>query len=558
MKAGKESLWADALSLSCVVLVSLGLWAWQSRSKPTIDGALDGGATDAMLGFDADLDATDGDFDGGTDMDGAVEPDCAATNGARCFYVAPDGDDNAQGTMDAPFKTFRAALVQAAPGDFIYARGGEYGRDNAMLANLERLPQNQFSPPCAADQTEADGYCQVPRLEFISIKEWDGYPDHYDDAYSVVSGEPERPITIRNFPGERPVLDMASLARSQDVEDALIERQKPAISIGKSHWVIRGFEVIGGSINLYGNIEDITIQDCEVHDLVRDGGDNPGLIRINRGPEFVRILHNRLYGLSDYDFPGIWDDRVVDAQHFGAVTMLSGETYGGTDDTGRIDIQDNEMFHVPQVFFFKNAARGPIEITGNYIHDSGRLAGNVASNVHVAGNLVVNVATGFWRQGQGFTELGDQNPEVMAIDGQNLTIEYNTFVGLEGTLVSQSHGTGRVLSHNVIFGLPDTAASANWDSSSYIKGGDDFVAASALQSDDNCFIVPDAGFQHVAVYRSDGVDHYDIQQGRSLFGLDLSSVVVVSSDVGEVFTDPDSGDYSLLPTVGCSNVGYLS
>ena len=115
------------------------------------------------------------DVDGGSDA-GVVEPDCAAVDDARCFYVAPDGDDSADGSIEAPFKTFKTALVLVAPGDFIYARGGVYGRENAMIASAQRLPQAEFPAPCAEGQTLKDNYCQVPRPMFAAINSWGGYP----------------------------------------------------------------------------------------------------------------------------------------------------------------------------------------------------------------------------------------------------------------------------------------------------------------------------------------------------------------------------------------------
>lgn len=493
--------------------------------------------------------------DAGRADSGVPEPDCAATDGARCLYVAVDGDDEADGSLEAPLQTFQAAIGRAQPGDFIYARGGTYGLENAAIARLQRLPRATFSPPCAGDQVEADGYCQVPYRAFAAIGDWNGYPLPDHDGHESPSGEPGRPITLRNFPGELPVLDMRLLERDAAIEDALVQSQRYAIAIQKSHWVIRGFEVIGGSVNLSGNIEDITIEGCDVHDVTRDGGDNPGLIRLNRGPEDVRILNNRLHGIYDHEQPGEWRS-VPDAQHFGAVTTLSGETYGGMDDTGAVEIRGNVIFEVPQVFFFKNAARGPIEIVDNEIYDSGRLASIVTSNVRLAGNLVHGVPSGIWRHGQGFTELGDSNPEVLALDGHMLTLEYNTFVGLEGTMLSSGHGEGRVLRHNVVFGLPSVAATADWDSGAWLKLREDVPPGESkllrYESDDNCFVVPDAGFQYAARYPSEGrVQHHDLAEGRSLFGLESRSVVVVSADPASVFVDPDAGDYALRSGHAC-------
>ena len=42
------------------------------------------------------------------------------------IYVAPDGDDNNPGTIQLPYGTFPKAIMEAMPGDTIYARGGVY------------------------------------------------------------------------------------------------------------------------------------------------------------------------------------------------------------------------------------------------------------------------------------------------------------------------------------------------------------------------------------------------------------------------------------------------
>jgi hypothetical protein len=45
---------------------------------------------------------------------------------ASTYYVAPNGNDNAAGTLAAPWKTFARAQAGAAPGDTVYFRGGAY------------------------------------------------------------------------------------------------------------------------------------------------------------------------------------------------------------------------------------------------------------------------------------------------------------------------------------------------------------------------------------------------------------------------------------------------
>jgi hypothetical protein len=45
---------------------------------------------------------------------------------ARIFYVAADGNDGRNGTIDAPFNTLPKAVSMTIAGDTIYVRGGVY------------------------------------------------------------------------------------------------------------------------------------------------------------------------------------------------------------------------------------------------------------------------------------------------------------------------------------------------------------------------------------------------------------------------------------------------
>jgi hypothetical protein len=42
------------------------------------------------------------------------------------LYISPDGADDNPGTIEEPFGTFPKAILEAAPGDTIYVRGGIY------------------------------------------------------------------------------------------------------------------------------------------------------------------------------------------------------------------------------------------------------------------------------------------------------------------------------------------------------------------------------------------------------------------------------------------------
>ncbi len=506
-----------------------------------------------------------GDSGGGGEPDANTGPVCEATGGARCWYVATDGDDGSDGTIESPFHSFLPAVTQAGPGDFIYARGGTYGQDHAMVYRVVRDYDSHPATSCPAGQVLEDEYCFTDGLTMIGLSDFSGWASN-TPAHSVASGTASAPITIKSYPGEQAVLDTT-------------EFSERAVAVGlKAHWTLQGFEILGGMVNIGGGSDeaqphDIIIRDNNIHDVTIDGGDNPGLVRIDRGdiggPYNIFVWDNELHAIYDQELPGQWQD-VPDAQHFGAVTTLSRETYLGYDGggTGYIEIIGNHMYHLPQVFFFKNPMAGAAEIRDNVIYDSGRLGDMTASNVHMAGNLVVGIASGWWRVGNG----GDDDSRVQDIAGQDAIIEFNTFVGLD-LLLSVRCGTGHRVENNVFFGMTGETQGAGWDTPAYIAKSETYhdalePADSLLQeitSDNNCFITPSADFQFVSRYLPPEVtgtdwvvEHYDHADAQAVFGFDVNSVVILETDAAAIFTDPAAEDYTLLAPSSCPGMGYES
>src|SRR5688572_11403122 len=89
---------------------------------------------------------------------GATYSACGAANTTRplqTYVVSPAGSDSQSGTSEMPWRTLTHAIAQVQPGDTVLVRAGEY--------------------PAGA----AVGRC----------------------------GEEGRPIVVRNFPGERPIIN---------------------------------------------------------------------------------------------------------------------------------------------------------------------------------------------------------------------------------------------------------------------------------------------------------------------------------------------------------------
>ncbi|MDR0413324.1 MAG: DUF1565 domain-containing protein, partial [Dysgonamonadaceae bacterium] len=45
---------------------------------------------------------------------------------AKQYFIAPNGNDAQEGSLEAPFSGFEKAYGLAVPGDTIYVRGGTY------------------------------------------------------------------------------------------------------------------------------------------------------------------------------------------------------------------------------------------------------------------------------------------------------------------------------------------------------------------------------------------------------------------------------------------------
>ena len=132
---------------------------------------------------------------------------------AGTFHVAPDGDDGNTGARESPWRTIQKAAEAVQAGDTVLVRAGVY-KGHVMLR---------------------------------------------------VSGEPDRPIVFKNFPGERPIVDGEGRGR--------IELQSPEGWRKPMGWVtVEGFEVRNGwdGIKFY-NAHHIVLKGNHIHDNSNQG-----------------------------------------------------------------------------------------------------------------------------------------------------------------------------------------------------------------------------------------------------------------------------------------------
>ncbi|MGV7207533.1 right-handed parallel beta-helix repeat-containing protein [Oxalobacteraceae bacterium A2-2] len=100
---------------------------------------------------------------------------CGGAARAATYYVAPNGDDSAAGTMAAPWKSIVRAQQAAAPGDTVYLRGGSY---NIAQATSECASHTAVVSGVDLNKSGAEGQPirywaypgEKPRFDFHEMK----------------------------------------------------------------------------------------------------------------------------------------------------------------------------------------------------------------------------------------------------------------------------------------------------------------------------------------------------------------------------------------------------
>ena len=85
---------------------------------------------------------------------------------ASDWFVAPDGDDAAVGSLEQPFATIQRAQKEVSPGDSVYLRGGVYKMEESQIARRRGI------------------------FAYLTVLD--------------KSGTKSAPITYQNYEGERP------------------------------------------------------------------------------------------------------------------------------------------------------------------------------------------------------------------------------------------------------------------------------------------------------------------------------------------------------------------
>jgi len=120
------------------------------------------------------------------------------------FYVAPNGNDANDGTIDKPFATIQKAQQMVNPGDLVYLRGGTYHVQPGQIAKTER--------------------------------QW-AYVTYLDK-----SGTADKPIKYWAYPNEKPIFDLSAIKP---------EGLRVTVFYVSGSWIhLKGFEVIGTQVTI--------------------------------------------------------------------------------------------------------------------------------------------------------------------------------------------------------------------------------------------------------------------------------------------------------------------
>lgn len=171
-------------------------------------------------------------------------------------YIAPDGSDSNDGTIDRPFATIQRAQHAVEPGDTVYLRGGTYTPTEEQIARFERI------------------WAYV----------------HYLDK----SGEPGARINYWAYPGERPVFNF-SLIKPENL--------RVTAFFVKGSWLhIKGLEVTGVQVTILTHTQSECFENQGSHNIFEQLSmhDNQAIgIYLVRGSDNL-VLNCDAYNNWDY------------------------------------------------------------------------------------------------------------------------------------------------------------------------------------------------------------------------------------------------------------------
>jgi hypothetical protein len=280
---------------------------------------------------------------------------------ANLKYVSLTGSDSSStpNNPNTPWLTIEKGVYNLNANDTLLIRGGTYNLDFLLHLRGTFYSQTYGGNPSATVNSQ--------------------------------TGTASQPITVRNYPGERVIINCANTV---GVSGGGTTNNMFMMLEGKQYWRFHGLEFANTSVafQLGTNVDSSnnTIQWCTINQEY--GGDNSGAIKINGGTlsNYTTIQYNTFNGPGS-NASGIHNNT-------GNIVAFR---------VGKLVIRNNIMSNSPCGIYFKHAnesnlSNTDITISGNYIKDTDRFASffntnyaNIINNIFASNvSLVINESNG--------------------------------------------------------------------------------------------------------------------------------------------------------------------
>lgn len=211
------------------------------------------------------------------------------------YLVSLDGDDQNPGTSDEPWRTIQHAVDSVAPGDEVYVRGGDYAEEvNFTTSGTAAAPitisglSGESVATTLLNFSRGVAYVSISNLRIEGFQNWgvtlNGENRHIGISdMTIVGGEAGVRITYGDSgasPEEGPVTDV--VLENSVIRDCVFTAVDctpgPCDRMVFRNLEITGAGLVGGASFGADGIavergDDVTVEDCFIHDNGGDGID---------------------------------------------------------------------------------------------------------------------------------------------------------------------------------------------------------------------------------------------------------------------------------------------
>lgn len=365
------------------------------------------------------------------------------TSASNVYYVSPDGSDGNEGSMNKPLRSIATALSKTIPGDTVLVRNGTYS-EKVVFPRSGRLDK------------------------YITLKVYPGEKAVIDGASLSVTGK-EALVTIRNnsyiILEGFDICNYKSTTPWVNVNGILVDQGSKNIRIKKNriynieHNVRPEDGRSGHGIEIIGNtnvmMTHILVEENEIHDCNTGYSEN---LTINGYVDSFIIRKNKIYNAENIgiDAAGGYSANSNPAYNYARNGLISeNELYNIDMTTGPIGGAHGHG----AIGIYVDGARNII-VERNKVHECDRGIGIVSendayptSNCIIRNNFVYNgFRTGIYLGGYlNYTSGGTNDCYVVNNTLYNNNIEPGAFGEIEGEIRLTERCNNNVIKNNIIY-----------------------------------------------------------------------------------------------------------